>query len=61
MMNAYIVASLKKNNSTQFTFSTFENAITISTFGKYSAENIEQINTIYHNLEKQINFYRHYA
>ena len=61
MMNAYIVTSLKRNNSIQFSFSTFENTVTISTFGKYSVENIEKINAIYQNIEKHINFYRHYA
>lgn len=55
IMNAYIVTSLKRNNSIQFTFSTFENTVTITTFGNYSAENIERINAIYHNIGKHIN------
>lgn len=59
-VNAYMVASLKGNNSLQFTFSTFENTVNINTFGNYSAENSEKIKAIYHNLEKRIGFFRHY-
>ena len=45
--DAFFVTAIKRNNSVQFTFSTFQNSITITTIGYYYSELVKKIEKIY--------------
>ena len=53
--SAYFVTSLKKNNSLQFTFSAYNDELTITSFGLYSNAQVEAIAFIYKCLKDRIN------
>ena len=54
MNDAYIVAALKNEPALQLTFSTFNDTMTLSLFGNYSAKNKVLISKIVDSCRKTI-------